>query len=76
MILQTEPGVAHGLNAANLALHCLSGYGVHVRDLETSHWCVYANFEFYGEAEACLNQLLTRGIEARLEGQRTSHSRG
>jgi hypothetical protein len=75
MIFQHEPGISHGLNSATFPLHCLSGYRVQLRDQDTNQWRVYANFEFFGEAEACLNQLLHRGIEAKLDGNRSCQSR-
>ena len=68
MIFQHEPRTALGLNYADVPLHCLSSYQVRFRDHETNHWRIYANFEFYGEAEACLQQLLSRGIDAKLDG--------
>jgi hypothetical protein len=75
MIFQHEPGVSHGLNSTSFPLHCLSGYQVQFRDQDTNHWRVYASFEFYGEAEACLIQLQSRGIEAQLDSNRACRSR-
>ena len=70
MIFQPEPRIAHGLNAAPVPIHFFSKYRIQLRDEDTDQWRVYANFEFYGEAEACLYQLLHRGIEARLDSHR------
>jgi hypothetical protein len=41
-------------------------YRVQVHDPETNSWRMYASFRFVGEAEACLDALAHRGIEARL----------
>jgi hypothetical protein len=46
-------------------------FRVQLRDDDSRPWQTYACFEFLGEAEACLHELKRRGIEARLDSQRT-----
>ena len=44
-------------------------FRIQVQETESGCWRMYANFQFSGEAEACLDALNARGIEARLIDQ-------
>lgn len=70
MVCRRESCLERALRRADAPARNSAGYRVQFRDAETNSWRVYANFQFLGEAEACLNELLYRGIEARLDTQR------
>lgn len=47
----------------------VSGIGplqIQIQDADTDCWRLYASFSFQGEAEACLDALQQRGIQARM----------
>ena len=66
MICQDYPRGTRGLRSVSSPGGSSKHYRVQVLDSETSSWRMYANFRFVGEAEACLDALAARGIEARL----------
>lgn len=73
MKFQHEPHYARGLST-RLPVKSTAGYRINFRDQETNSWRVYANFQFLGEAEACLSELLQRGIEAQMHSELRYHS--
>lgn len=43
-------------------------FQVQIRDADSDSWRVYAQCSSLGEAEACLQELCRRGLDARLSG--------
>lgn len=66
MICQDHPRVTRGIRSVSSPGGSSKHFRVQILDSETNSWRMYANFRFAGEAEACLDALATRGIEARL----------
>ncbi len=65
MICQ-EPRGARCLRSVNSPGGSSKHFRVQIHDPEGNSWRMYASFRFLGEAEACLDALTRREIEARL----------
>ena len=50
----------------------INPFRIQIQDSETAVWRMYASFQFEGEAEACLDVLKQRGIEARMVSNQLS----
>ncbi len=66
MICQGQSRNTRGLRNASSPGGITKHFRIQVHDAEAESWRMYASFRFLGEAEACLDSLQQRGIEARL----------
>ena len=65
MICQDQQRITRGhRHLSQFASH--ASFRIQVQDADWGTWRMYANFSFRGEAEACLDALRLRGIEARM----------
>jgi hypothetical protein len=65
MIRQVHPRTPRGLRSTS-SPGLTKQFRIQVLDPEADSWRMYANFRYPGEAEACLDALRQRGIEARI----------
>lgn len=67
MICQDQQRLTRGQRDTSASLSVTNHFRILVQVAETESWRIYASFRFPGEAEACLDVLRRRGIEARLD---------
>jgi hypothetical protein len=67
MICQDQQRTSRGHRSLSNPVRVVTGpFQIEIQDTDTQAWRMYASFRFRGQAEACLDALRQRAIEARI----------